>query len=48
MGVVLNVKHILSGDTWHMCAAEQTLLQEIDVHFKSGKSKPGQMKNSLC
>jgi len=25
LGAVLNVEHILSGDSWQMCAAEQML-----------------------
>jgi len=33
---VLNVEHILSADIWQMCAAGQTLRQEIDVHFRWG------------
>jgi hypothetical protein len=33
IGAVLIVEHILSGDSWQMCAAEQTLRQEIDVQF---------------
>jgi len=36
IGVVLNVEHILSADIWQMCAAGQTLRQEIDVHFIEG------------
>jgi len=33
IGALLTVEHILSGDSWQMCAAEQMLRQEIDVHF---------------
>ena len=36
IGAVLNVEHILSADIWQMCAAVQTLRQEVDVHFVWG------------
>ena len=44
---MLNVEHILSGDTWQMCAAEQTLRQEIDVHFIYG-AKANRPKLKSC
>jgi len=33
IGAVLNVEHILSADIFQICAAEQTLRQECDVHL---------------